>query len=93
MKPAVLAAIDAALETHLAKGIRAACNSDVLHEAQVHLDEGVGSLMAVYRGVKIGRSLAQIPDGFVVRTLPGFEKPDEQPRDPETGQFLPWDAE
>lgn len=88
-KPAILAAIDAALETHLPRGVRVAAEAHILSEVQDYMGQP-GAIVTEYEGVRIHRSLAQIPGDWAVRTVKGAEKPDEQPRDPETGKFLSW---
>lgn len=54
-----------------------------------------------YRGALIRRTLGLMPGAvpgvktdaptFAVVIKPGHEKPVEQPRDPETGQFMSWE--
>lgn len=90
-RPAVLDAIDEALAHHLPAGVKVAAETAVL--AAVLQADGVTSPLRqpVYRGVTINRSLAHIDGGWAVRVAPGFEKPAEQPRDPETGRFMSYE--
>lgn len=89
-KPAILEAIDAALVENHPEGVIAGANEAALHEAATHLGAYFGAHGGLYQSVSIRRSLAPLPNGWMVKVRPGFEKEgwEMQPRDPETGRWV-----
>ena len=96
-RPAILDAIDQALETNLASGLIVMADEAIIADVVQHLhawEDGRFQRGCWYspasERVAIRTSTAQLPaPGWLVRVVPGHDRPAEQPRDAQ-GRFLPW---
>jgi len=104
MKPTILQAIDALIPNTLPAGIRAWGDDVTMAAVRAYADEqeqpepGEDAPPLVpadpfmrqwwYRGVEV---MVTTTLDWGTRVIPGFDRPTEQPRDPETGRFISYE--